>query len=235
MKDKTTAALLAFFLGPFGAHKWYLEQPGGCAYPFFSLFLGLLPVFWIISVIEGISFLAMSSAEFDRRYNRVAGTFTASSSVVTTTVVHGPAGNVVVERRFSSRTPGVDVPTARPVNIDLADAQEPVARQRQAPGKEYATRKPRSQEERERFVLQAAADRDGVLTPSELALVTQMNIREAKQALDELHTVGACSMEVDDETGLLTYTFSELMPREQPRQSRLTGRSTQRLEEELND
>ena len=29
MKDKTTAALLAFFLGGFGVHKFYLGEKGG--------------------------------------------------------------------------------------------------------------------------------------------------------------------------------------------------------------
>lgn len=68
MKNKTTAALLALFLGAFGAHKFYLRQTGvGIIYLIF--FWAYIP--GIIAFIEFIIFLTMSQEEFDRKYNTI--------------------------------------------------------------------------------------------------------------------------------------------------------------------
>lgn len=65
-KSKSTAAVLAFFLGGFGAHKFYLRQTG----------LGILYLIFcwtwipsIIALIEFIVLLCTSEENFDQKYN----------------------------------------------------------------------------------------------------------------------------------------------------------------------
>ena len=65
-KDKVSAGVLALLLGAFGAHKFYLGQPGmGILY----LLLILTPIPWIASLVEGITYLAQSDESFDARFN----------------------------------------------------------------------------------------------------------------------------------------------------------------------
>lgn len=66
MKEKGTAALLAFLLGGIGIHRFYLGQTG----------LGLLYLFlcWtfipaVIALIDCIVFLSMTKESFDKTYN----------------------------------------------------------------------------------------------------------------------------------------------------------------------
>ncbi|PRY09017.1 TM2 domain-containing membrane protein YozV [Pontibacter ummariensis] len=66
MKNKTTAALLAFFLGGFGAQFFYLGKAGRgvlCLLFFWTF----IPA--IIAIIDFIRFLVMSEDEFNRKYN----------------------------------------------------------------------------------------------------------------------------------------------------------------------
>ena len=70
MKDKTTAGLLAILLGSFGAHRFYLNQPG--AGLLFLVFC-LTGIPWLIGLIEGIQYLSMSQHDFDARFNRAPG------------------------------------------------------------------------------------------------------------------------------------------------------------------
>jgi len=66
MKSKTVAALLAFFLGGLGVHKFYLGSPGlGILYLIFCW--TFIPA--IIALIETIMFLFMSDEDFNRKYN----------------------------------------------------------------------------------------------------------------------------------------------------------------------
>jgi len=66
MKDKTIAAILAFFLGGFGVHRFYLDQVGkGIAYLLFS-WTGIPS---IIGFVDFIGFLMYSEADFNRKYN----------------------------------------------------------------------------------------------------------------------------------------------------------------------
>ena len=67
MKNKIVAALLAFFLGSFGIHKFYLNQTKwGIAYLLFCW--TYIPA--IIAFFESIRFLIMSDEDFDLLYNK---------------------------------------------------------------------------------------------------------------------------------------------------------------------
>ena len=67
MKNKTTAAILAFFLGGIGIHRFYLNQIGyGFLYLIFCW--TFIPAF--IALIDFIVFLTMSEQVFNLKYNR---------------------------------------------------------------------------------------------------------------------------------------------------------------------
>ena len=67
MKDKNVAAILAFFLGGLGVHRFYLNQIGlGFVYLIFSC-TGI-PA--LIAVIDFIVYLAMSEERFNKIYNK---------------------------------------------------------------------------------------------------------------------------------------------------------------------
>jgi TM2 domain-containing membrane protein YozV len=66
MKNRTTAALLAFLLGGLGAHKFYLGRAlMGLVY--LCLCWTFIPAF--LGLIEGIVYLCMSDADFNLKYN----------------------------------------------------------------------------------------------------------------------------------------------------------------------
>lgn len=66
MKDKSTAAILALFLGTIGVHKFYLGRIGaGVAYMIFSF--TLIPA--LLGVIDFFVLALMDPDEFNRRYN----------------------------------------------------------------------------------------------------------------------------------------------------------------------
>ncbi|NMP26830.1 zinc-ribbon domain and TM2 domain-containing protein [Rahnella sp. SAP-1] len=65
-KSRIAAALLAFFLGSFGVHKFYLGKIGqGILYLIFCW--TLIPS--IIAFVEFIIYLCESDETFDRKYN----------------------------------------------------------------------------------------------------------------------------------------------------------------------
>ena len=65
MKDKNTAALLAFFLGGLGAHRFYLGQTG-LGFVCLIFCWTFIPAF--IALIDFVLFLTMSKESFDRKY-----------------------------------------------------------------------------------------------------------------------------------------------------------------------
>ena len=65
MKNKNTYALLALFLGAFGAHKFYVGQLGqGILYFLFA------PITVFIGFLSGIKWLLSSNEGFDQRFNK---------------------------------------------------------------------------------------------------------------------------------------------------------------------
>ena len=64
-KNKTTAALLALFLGGIGIHNLYLKRGNWWIYLLFCW--TFIPA--IIALVEAIQLFMMSEADFDRQYN----------------------------------------------------------------------------------------------------------------------------------------------------------------------
>jgi TM2 domain-containing membrane protein YozV len=64
-KSRITAAVFAFLLGGFGAHKFYLGQIG-LGFVYLIFFWTFIPA--IVALIEFIFLLSMSDQEFDRKH-----------------------------------------------------------------------------------------------------------------------------------------------------------------------
>ncbi|WP_026914237.1 NINE protein [Christiangramia portivictoriae] len=67
MKNKTTAAILAFLLGGIGVHRFYLGQ-GGFGIMYLLFCWTFIPL--VISFIDFIIFLTMNENAFNDKYNR---------------------------------------------------------------------------------------------------------------------------------------------------------------------
>jgi TM2 domain-containing membrane protein YozV len=66
MKNRIVAAVLAFFVGGFGVHKFYLGKTfQGIIYLIFSM--TFIPFF--IGVVEAIQLFTMTDDDFDAKYN----------------------------------------------------------------------------------------------------------------------------------------------------------------------
>lgn len=66
MKNKLAAALLAFFLGTLGVHRFYLGQ---ITYGFLYLLFSWTGIPSILSFIDSILFLVMDENDFNAKYN----------------------------------------------------------------------------------------------------------------------------------------------------------------------
>ncbi|WP_414499769.1 NINE protein [Zymobacter sp. IVIA_12111.31 C1] len=66
-KNRIVAAVLAFWLGIFGAHRFYLGNPIMAIF-YILFFWTLIPSF--VALGEGIYFLCMDPQRFDEKYNR---------------------------------------------------------------------------------------------------------------------------------------------------------------------
>ncbi len=67
MKDKTIAAVLALFLGYFGAHRFYLRQTGLGILYFFLAFTGIS---FLLSFIDFFRYIFMDQDLFNYKHNR---------------------------------------------------------------------------------------------------------------------------------------------------------------------
>jgi TM2 domain-containing membrane protein YozV len=66
MKNKSTATLLAFFLGGFGAHRFYLEQQKLGWYYLAFCWTG---VPFVIGIIDGLAFTFTGYSRFNQKYS----------------------------------------------------------------------------------------------------------------------------------------------------------------------
>jgi len=84
-KNKTVAAVLAFFLGGFGIHRFYLGQWWGVIY--LVLFWTMIP--GLVALVEFIVFLVVDQENWDRKYNegKPAGPNDKSSGVAVALLV----------------------------------------------------------------------------------------------------------------------------------------------------
>lgn len=84
-KSKVIAALLAFFIGAFGVHRFYLGQWRGLFYLFFCW--TMIPS--LISFIEGIVFLLSNQTNWDNKYNKGITSGQSSGIVILAVVIAG--------------------------------------------------------------------------------------------------------------------------------------------------
>lgn len=77
-KNRKRAALLAFLLGIFGVHRFYLGQRNLGMAHFFSAIIGIISGVWfliaipaIIGFIDSVTLLSMAKPEFDAKYNSI--------------------------------------------------------------------------------------------------------------------------------------------------------------------
>ena len=72
-KSRIFAALLAIFFGGFGAHKFYLKDPGAGILYIFIFFIAsriAFPISFILGWIDAFRLLTMNDETFDRKYNK---------------------------------------------------------------------------------------------------------------------------------------------------------------------
>jgi TM2 domain-containing membrane protein YozV len=88
MRSKTTAALLAFFLGGFGIHKFYLGR-GGQGFLYLLFCWTFVPA--CVAFLESLLLLVMSEQDFNLRYNpSVMFTRAAPQQIAQSVSIHVP-------------------------------------------------------------------------------------------------------------------------------------------------
>lgn len=103
MKNKTTAAILAFFLGGFGIHRFYLNQ-GGLGITYLLFCWTFIPA--IIAFVDFIIFLTIDDAKFNAKYNqgKVVDTTARINTAEELEKLHGlKVKGVITEEEFQAR------------------------------------------------------------------------------------------------------------------------------------
>lgn len=101
MKDKTTAAILAFLLGGIGVHRFYLGQ-GGLGILYLLFCWTLIPM--LISFIDFIIFLTMNDNTFNEKYNLGKIASTGVNTADELERLHGlKVKGVISEHEFQTR------------------------------------------------------------------------------------------------------------------------------------
>ena len=99
MKDKTTAGLLALFVGGIGIHKFYLGRGGqGILYLLFCW--TFIPA--IIAFFEAIILFTMSPADFNARYNVGVVPATSPQNIVVNVANTAHAGGEDITNKLKS-------------------------------------------------------------------------------------------------------------------------------------
>lgn len=73
MKNRITAALIALFLGSFGAHKFYLRDSGAGIFYLILFMVGSsmrLPISAFLGFVDAFVLFTMSDERFDAKYNK---------------------------------------------------------------------------------------------------------------------------------------------------------------------
>ena len=158
MKDKTIAAILAFFGGIIGLQRFYLGQKGtGMAHLFFFILavsagpspftFMLLSLAAIFGIIDAITYLSMDGREFDLKYNEPV----AQTSTVGETARHsGHQFSTMTdrERRFQER----QRERAAREQEQIRRTKERYHQRTDVPAPQYASRQDPGRGDRERGV-----------------------------------------------------------------------------------
>jgi hypothetical protein len=96
--------------------------------------------------------------------------------------------------------------------LPLINGLMALTRVRRVPGPARGSAAEASVASREKQVLQAARDEQGIITPTVVALKTDLSIQEAETMLEEMARKGYALMRVT-ESGRLEYEFPEFLPR----------------------
>lgn len=117
MKNKTTTILLAFFLGGFGIHRFYLGQTG---YGVLSVLFCWTLIPGLIAFIDFFVFIVMSTERFDSKYNAKVMTPQAPPAPV-----QGPTPAPADPVPESESAPADPVTESEPAPAEPAKESEP--------------------------------------------------------------------------------------------------------------